>query len=69
VKKLLWCLTIEAVPGWSVPPDRRLAKAMKGLLRAYGLKVVRVERASGEVRVANGAALEERRIKIGTAHP
>lgn len=39
---LRWTITVEALAD-SVPPDRRLAKALKGLLRAYRLRVVAVE--------------------------
>jgi hypothetical protein len=33
-------LTLESAPGWSVPAIVRLRKALKALLRGYGLKCV-----------------------------
>jgi hypothetical protein len=33
-------LTIEAAPGWSAPAIVRLRKALKAMLRGYGLRCV-----------------------------
>lgn len=35
-------LTLRALPGWG-PPDQQLRRALKSLLRAHGLRCVRVE--------------------------
>lgn len=42
VKPPSYTLTLTPVSGWSVPPSVRLKRALKTLLRGFGLRCVRI---------------------------
>ncbi len=37
-----WTITLTPVPGWNVPGAARIRRALKTLLRSYGLKCVEI---------------------------
>ncbi len=37
-----WTITLRPLPGWNVPGAARIRRALKTLLRSYGLKCVEI---------------------------